>query len=93
MCAVARIAQSVEQRIENPRVRGSIPRPGTNEFLKESQYFLSPRELGFFMPEIPYVEDPSCAASDLKALTLLSNALIYKPFFIPNICSDKTNSD
>ncbi len=26
---VARIAQSVEQRIENPRVRGSIPRPGT----------------------------------------------------------------
>ncbi len=34
MCAVARIAQSVEQRIENPRVRGSIPRPGTNKFLK-----------------------------------------------------------
>ncbi len=26
---VARIAQSVEQRIENPRVGGSIPPPGT----------------------------------------------------------------
>ena len=26
----ARIAQSVEQRIENPRVGGSIPSPGTN---------------------------------------------------------------
>ena len=25
----ARIAQSVEQRIENPRVGGSIPSPGT----------------------------------------------------------------
>ncbi len=30
MRPVARIAQSVEQGIENPRVRGSIPRPGTN---------------------------------------------------------------
>ncbi len=27
--SVARIAQSVEQRIENPRVGGSIPPPGT----------------------------------------------------------------
>ena len=27
---VARIAQSVEQGIENPRVLGSIPSPGTN---------------------------------------------------------------
>jgi hypothetical protein len=25
----AGLAQSVEQRTENPRVRGSIPRPGT----------------------------------------------------------------
>ena len=36
MCAAfghnARIAQSVEQRIENPRVGGSIPPPGTNHF-------------------------------------------------------------
>ena len=29
MRPVAQIAQSVEQRIENPRVRGSIPRLGT----------------------------------------------------------------
>ncbi len=29
MRGVARIAQSVEQRIENPRVGGSIPPPGT----------------------------------------------------------------
>ncbi len=29
MRPVARIAQSVEQRIENPRVPGSIPGPGT----------------------------------------------------------------
>src|SRR5690554_7423216 len=28
-CVLARIAQSVEQRIENPRVGGSIPPPGT----------------------------------------------------------------
>ena len=27
---VGRIAQSVEQRIENPRVAGSIPAPATN---------------------------------------------------------------
>ena len=30
MRPVARIAQSVEQGIENPRVLGSIPSPGTN---------------------------------------------------------------
>ncbi len=29
MRSVARIAQSVEQGIENPRVLGSIPSPGT----------------------------------------------------------------
>ena len=29
IAAVARIAQSVEQRIENPRVPGSIPGSGT----------------------------------------------------------------
>ena len=31
----ARIAQLVEQRIENPRVGGSNPPPGTTPFLKE----------------------------------------------------------
>ena len=31
----ARIAQLVEQRIENPRVGGSNPPPGTTHFLKE----------------------------------------------------------
>ncbi len=30
MRPVARIAKSVEQGIENPRVLGSIPSPGTN---------------------------------------------------------------
>ena len=30
---LARIAQSVEQRIENPRVGGSIPPPGTTIYL------------------------------------------------------------
>jgi hypothetical protein len=29
---VARVAQLVEQRIENPRVTGSIPVPGTTYF-------------------------------------------------------------
>lgn len=33
MRPVARIAQSVEQGIENPRVLGSIPSPGT-KFMK-----------------------------------------------------------
>ena len=41
---VAQIAQSVEQGIENPRVRGSIPRLGTTLkprlFLLESEAFL-----------------------------------------------------
>ena len=32
--AVAQIAQSVEQRIENPCVPGSIPGLGTNQVLK-----------------------------------------------------------
>ncbi len=32
MRPVARIAQSVEQGIENPRVLGSIPSPGTTYF-------------------------------------------------------------
>ena len=36
MRPVAQIAQSVEQRIENPRVRGSIPRLGTMN-IKASQ--------------------------------------------------------
>jgi hypothetical protein len=31
---VARVAQLVEQRIENPRVTGSIPVPGTTYFPK-----------------------------------------------------------
>ncbi len=33
MRPVARIAQSVEQGIENPRVLGSIPSPGTTFLL------------------------------------------------------------
>jgi hypothetical protein len=30
VCKAGRIAQSVEQRIENPRVAGSIPAPATS---------------------------------------------------------------
>ena len=37
MRPVARIAQSVEQGIENPRVLGSIPSPGTNLFIESSK--------------------------------------------------------
>ena len=42
MRPVARIAQSVEQRIENPRVRGSIPRLGTiyNQASQQCEAFL-----------------------------------------------------
>ncbi len=43
MRLVARIAQSVEQGIENPRVLGSIPSPGTTfplYFLKNPHVFL-----------------------------------------------------
>ena len=39
MRSVARIAQSVEQGIENPRVLGSIPSPGTT-ILKKPAYGL-----------------------------------------------------
>ena len=36
MRPVARIAQSVEQGIENPRVLGSIPSPGTTNSYKRT---------------------------------------------------------
>ena len=36
MRPVARIAQSVEQGIENPRVLGSIPSPGTKFYKRTS---------------------------------------------------------
>ncbi len=42
MRPVARIAQSVEQGIENPRVLGSIPSPGTTI-------------LSLYLPMSPYV--------------------------------------
>jgi hypothetical protein len=42
-CRDAQIAQSVEQRIENPRVRGSIPRLGT--IILKSSF-----RAAFFMP-------------------------------------------
>ncbi len=35
MRPVARIAQSVEQGIENPRVLGSIPSPGTKIYIND----------------------------------------------------------
>ncbi len=41
MRPVARIAQSVEQGIENPRVLGSIPSPGTTTF--RSRRLIFPR--------------------------------------------------
>ncbi len=40
MRLVARIAQSVEQGIENPRVLGSIPSPGTTFLFMLSYEFL-----------------------------------------------------
>ena len=38
----AGLAQSVEQRTENPRVRGSIPRPGTFEIKGLGDFGLAP---------------------------------------------------
>jgi hypothetical protein len=38
----AGLAQSVEQRTENPRVRGSIPRPGTLKITGLAQIRLIP---------------------------------------------------
>jgi hypothetical protein len=46
MRPVARIAQSVEQGIENPRVGGSIPSPGTTNTEKPQAKLNS---LGFFL--------------------------------------------
>ena len=46
MRPVARIAQSVEQGIENPRVLGSIPSPGTT-YLEKPAYGLVFCFLGF----------------------------------------------
>ena len=47
----ARIAQSVEQRIENPRVGGSIPPPGT---IKNSDEARLVRVLLFLKPCPPF---------------------------------------
>ena len=44
----ARVAQLVEQRIENPRVGGSIPPPGTI-FLNEINYLMRIEEIGGFI--------------------------------------------
>ena len=52
MCAAfkhnARIAPSVEQRIENPRVGGSIPPPGTIFFFKIALSSNSQLQILFF---------------------------------------------
>jgi hypothetical protein len=62
-CRDAQIAQSVEQRIENPRVRGSIPRLGT--------IILKPRiYTGFF-----YV----CKKVRESVFLSLSHTIILKP--------------
>jgi transposase-like protein len=45
----ARIAQSVEQRIENPRVGGSIPPPGTIRFNELARLIA-----GFFVSKAPH---------------------------------------
>jgi hypothetical protein len=49
MRPVARIAQSVEQGIENPRVGGSIPSPGTTN-TENPQAKLN--SLGFFIARV-----------------------------------------
>ena len=56
MRPVAQIAQSVEQRIENPRVRGSIPRLGTiqQKALQQCRAFL------FVLPISPASPSQSC---------------------------------
>ena len=41
----AGLAQSVEQRTENPRVRGSIPRPGTCNIKGLGDFGLAPFSL------------------------------------------------
>ncbi len=54
MRPVARIAQSVEQGIENPRVLGSIPSPGTTihkALLKSEAFFISDSGRYLVVPE------------------------------------------
>ena len=48
MRPVARIAQSVEQGIENPRVLGSIPSPGTKIYNPRygGVFFFEPTRFG-----------------------------------------------
>ena len=67
MRPVARIAQSVEQGIENPRVLGSIPSPGTKFistdlhggpfFVSERQYLsvLPPNQFSRTQPDSPLI--------------------------------------
>ncbi len=62
MRPVARIAQSVEQGIENPRVLGSIPSPGTNFIstdLHGGPFFVSERQyLSVLPPNYFYQTQP-----------------------------------
>jgi hypothetical protein len=48
---LARVAQSVEQGIENPRVGGSIPSPGTTNIEKPQAKMIP---WGFLLPAIPW---------------------------------------
>jgi hypothetical protein len=57
---VAGIAQTVEQRIRNAKVGGSIPLSGTNRFKQKAQSL----RLGFLLSSRP------CAPSDEPALML-----------------------
>ena len=70
MRPVARIAQSVEQGIENPRVRGSIPRPGTT--IKKNQpygWFFAFWGSGRFLV-VPAIDDATLLTPSSLSISL-----------------------
>jgi hypothetical protein len=70
----AQIAQSVEQRIENPRVRGSIPRLGTIYSFKIASLIW-----GFFMSVIQGIQlELAC-----KRMQIQNAPLLFQKTFIP----------
>ena len=65
---VARIAQSVEQRIENPRVPGSIPGSGTIFKLVALATSVKGLQLKYSAGVVELVDTPASGAGDRKVV-------------------------
>ena len=76
MRPVARIAQSVEQGIENPRVLGSIPSPGTTyletDALRRPFYFIKSTSYPLLFVYYCPLKSTGCAPYLLVTMLVIS---------------------